>query len=117
MTGLAEPRPSALTAVPGQATGTRQALTLGVEEEFLLVDPRDGRLNPVAQRVLARQQACCPLPVGASVQRELRASQMETATGVCSSAAELRRHLVSTRMALAAAAAAEDCAIVATGTP
>lgn len=90
---------------------------LGVEEEFLLVDPRTGVSCPRAKEVIARQRICCPLPDGATLQRELRPTQVEAATGICSTAAELYRHLVAGRRTLAKAAAAEDCAIIASGTP
>ncbi|WP_037306190.1 carboxylate-amine ligase [Amycolatopsis orientalis] len=90
---------------------------IGVEEEFLLVDPRTGVSCPRAEAVHARQRACCPLPDGAAVHRELRPTQIEAATGVCDTSEELYRHLVVGRRSLAEAAAAEDCAIIASGTP
>ncbi|KZB79320.1 carboxylate-amine ligase [Amycolatopsis regifaucium] len=89
---------------------------IGVEEEFLLVDPRTGVSCPRAEAVVARQQACCPLPDGAAVHRELRPTQIEAATGVCETSEELYHHLVAGRRSLAEAAAAEDCAIIASGT-
>lgn len=90
---------------------------MGVEEEFLLVDPRTGATVPCADVVFARQLVCGRLPDGATVQRELRPTQLETATGVCTTADEVREHLSAGRRLLAEAAAAEDCALVATGTP
>lgn len=85
--------------------------TVGVEEEFLLVH-RDGTTAPVAAEVLAR---CGPLPGGMTVQRELRETQLEVATGVCTSAAELRAQLILGRRALALAA--EDTRVIAAATP
>jgi carboxylate-amine ligase len=85
--------------------------TVGVEEEFLLVD-RDGTTAPLAAEVLAR---CGPLPGGMTVQRELRETQLEVATGVCTSAAELRAQLILGRRALALAA--EDTRVIAAATP
>ncbi|MEU3622852.1 carboxylate--amine ligase [Amycolatopsis coloradensis] len=90
---------------------------IGVEEEFLLVDPRTGVSCPRADAVLARHGVCCPLPDGAAVHRELRPTQIEAATGICETADELYRHLIAGRRTLAEAAAAEDCAIIASGTP
>jgi carboxylate-amine ligase len=90
---------------------------VGVEEEFLLVDPHTGVTVPCADRVLARHGLGGPLPEGATIQRELRPTQMETSTGVCTTATGLREHLTAGRRTLAAAAAAEGCAIVATATP
>ncbi|MBB4689128.1 carboxylate-amine ligase [Amycolatopsis jiangsuensis] len=92
------------------------ARTLGVEEEFLLLHPCTGTTSPCAERVLARVRHA-RLPDGATVQRELRPSQIELATGVCGDAAEIWDQLVAGRRLLAAAAAAEDCALIASGTP
>jgi carboxylate-amine ligase len=91
--------------------------TMGVEEEFLLVNPRTGHASPCAEAVVDRSGHHGPLPDGASVQRELRLTQVEAATGVCTTAEELREQLTAGRRVLAGAAAAEDCALLATGTP
>ncbi len=91
--------------------------TMGVEEEFLLVNPRTGHTSPCAEPVLARYRHHGPLPDGARIHRELRLTQIEAATGVCTTAAELRHQLTAARRVLAGAAAAEDCALLATGTP
>ncbi|MEV6909114.1 glutamate--cysteine ligase [Amycolatopsis sp. NPDC051071] len=90
---------------------------IGVEEEFLLVDPRTGVSCPRAEAVITRHHACCRLPDGSAVHRELRPTQIEAATGVCETADELYRHLIAGRRTLAEAAAQEDCAIIASGTP
>lgn len=90
---------------------------IGIEEEFLLVDPRTGVSCPRAEAVLERHRICCPLPDGAAVHRELRPTQIEAATGVCETADELYEHLTAGRRTLAEAAAGEDCAILASGTP
>ncbi len=91
--------------------------TMGVEEEFLLVNPRTGHASPCAEAVLARYRHHGPLPDGVRVHRELRLTQLEAATGVCTTADELRHQLTAARRVLAGAAAAEDCALLATGTP
>ncbi|WP_414937873.1 carboxylate-amine ligase [Amycolatopsis sp. cmx-11-51] len=90
---------------------------IGVEEEFLLVDPRTGVSCPRAEVVLARHGVCCPLPEGAAVRREPRPTQILATTGVCDTADELYRQLIAGRRTLAEAAAGEDCAIIASGTP
>jgi carboxylate-amine ligase len=99
------------------AVAPAPGLTLGVEEEFLLIDPLSGATVPCADRVLARRRVCRPLPDGAALHRELRPTQLEAVTGVCTTAAGLREHLVADRRTLAAAAALEGVAIVGTGTP
>lgn len=91
--------------------------TMGVEEEFLLVNPRTGHASPCAEQVLARHHHHGPLPDGARAHRELRLTQIEAASGVCTTADELREQLSTARRVLAGAAAAEDCALLATGTP
>ncbi|KDN22256.1 carboxylate-amine ligase [Amycolatopsis rifamycinica] len=91
--------------------------TMGVEEEFLLVNPRTGHASPCAEPVLARYRHHGPLPEGVRIHRELRLTQLEAASGVCTTADELRHQLTAARRVLAGAAAAEDCALLATGTP
>lgn len=90
--------------------------TMGVEEEFLLVDPGSGATVPLAEKVVARASAA-GLPVGATVQRELRDTQVEAATGVCVGAAELRAHLAAGRRAVATAARDYGAVVVASGSP
>jgi carboxylate-amine ligase len=74
-------------------------LTMGVEEEFVLLAD-DGSVAPVASRV-ARLAGL------ASIKPELVAYQLETTTSVCTRLDELRRDLV--RLRLIAADAAERC--------
>ncbi|MBA8954925.1 glutamate--cysteine ligase [Actinomadura namibiensis] len=92
------------------------ALTIGVEEEFLLVEAGTGRSAPGAARVLARARER-PLAPGAALHAELLATQVEAATGVCSGLAELRDQLEGARAALGDAARAEGLWAVSTGTP
>lgn len=87
--------------------------TVGVEEEFLLVDRSTGRPVPRAADVLAAADS----PAGTLLHAELLASQVEAATGVCTTLDEVRARLHQGRSALASAAAAHDAHIVATGTP
>ncbi|KAB8196748.1 YbdK family carboxylate-amine ligase [Nonomuraea phyllanthi] len=89
--------------------------TLGVEEEFLLVDAVSGRTAAKAGEVLARVGAY-PYEGGA-YQPELSRTQVEAATGVCRTLGELREQLSRARAALARACAAEGLSLVASGTP
>ncbi|MFD7658690.1 glutamate--cysteine ligase [Actinosynnema sp. NPDC059797] len=91
-------------------------MTIGVEEEFLLVDPATRRPAARAEEVLARV-APHELPAGAKVHRELVGTQVEFASGVCADLRELGEQLVSGRRALDRAARAEGLRLVATGTP
>ncbi|MFE9748076.1 glutamate--cysteine ligase [Saccharothrix saharensis] len=89
-------------------------MTVGVEEEFLLVDPETRRPVARAADVLAGVR---DLPPGAQVHRELSGVQVEFATGVCADLRELRDQLTAGRRALADAAHAEGLWLVASGTP
>jgi glutamate---cysteine ligase / carboxylate-amine ligase len=86
---------------------------MGVEEEFLLLDPATGATVPRAERVLAGHP---PLPHGATLQRELRDTQVEAATGICHSGTELRDQLVAGRRSLREAARLHGAVLAASGT-
>ncbi|GAB3934133.1 carboxylate-amine ligase [Micromonospora vulcania] len=96
----------AVAAMPDLTT-----LTLGVEEEFLLLDPDSGRNMPVADQVLdalrgaAREQS----------RQEFRHSMVEMVTPVCADLGELRAHLVALRRSAAEAATAAGARLVAVG--
>jgi carboxylate-amine ligase len=91
-------------------------LTVGVEEEFLLVDEGTHRTVPRAAAVLAHAPMR-QLPVGATLQRELQSSQVELASGVCTNLAVLRQQLLAGRQLLTMAAKREAAMLVSTGTP
>jgi YbdK family carboxylate-amine ligase len=94
--GVLPPRPTAV--------GT----TFGVEEEFHLVDPVSLALTP------------CPDLAGAALRQEfgyrlhaeITTTQLETATGVCTTLSELRAELVGARTEAAAAAACAGVAVL-----
>ena len=88
--------------------------TLGVEEEYLLVD---GEGLPVARsaQVLARARGDDGIG-DADLQHELLEVQVEVATTVCTELADVREQLTSLRSGLAAAAAGSGCRLAAVGT-
>ena len=90
-------------------------LSLGVEEEFHLVDVTTRRLRPRAGLVLGAAQRELADDSG-SLDPELLQSQVETGTAVCTTLDEVRGELVRLRSGLAAAAAEADCHIIASGT-
>jgi carboxylate-amine ligase len=92
-------------------------LTVGVEEEFLLVDVATLRTAPLAAAVLARAAKAPGLAAGMRFQPELAATQVEAATGICTDLFDLRRQLRQARACLAAAARAEGVRLVAVGNP
>ncbi|SFL33146.1 carboxylate-amine ligase [Geodermatophilus ruber] len=97
------PRPAAEAAV---------GVTLGVEEEFHLVDPETFALsgNPDLDAALRAGTA------GQHLKSEITTSQLETATGVCTTLAQLRAELVATRAEAAGAAARAGLAVLAAST-
>lgn len=87
--------------------------TVGVEEEFLLVDTASGRTSVRAGAVLARVQDTDLTKFHA----ELAGTQVEAATGPCTSVTDLGDALRQARDALAKAADEEGLALLSRGTP
>ena len=86
--------------------------TLGIEEEYLLVDRETLALRPRGERV----HDAAEHELGEQVALELNLSQLEVGTAVCTTLAEAREELVRLRTSVIAAAAEEDTAVVASGT-
>jgi carboxylate-amine ligase len=99
--------------------------TIGVEEEFLLVDPGSGGLTAVAPRALrAHREGSREPPVGLvtgsedpSVESELFRQMIETATAPCRTLDELGAQLVRARRAVGESAAQAGAALVAVAAP
>ena len=89
-----------------------EPFTLGVEEEYQVVDGDSLALRPRADRVLQRAREL----LGESVQPELNLSQIEVASEICESLADVRRELVRLRRGLIQAARESGNLILATGT-
>ncbi|GAA1930212.1 glutamate--cysteine ligase [Streptomyces sodiiphilus] len=90
---------------------------MGVEEEFLLVDPATARTAPAAPAVLRRVLREPPPGDGGAYQTELLTTQIEASTGVCTTLGQLRRQLTAGRRRLAGAARAEGLRLVSSGSP
>ena len=88
-------RPTVADTAPDLST-----LTLGVEEEFLLLDPDTGRNLAVGPQVLAALRG----PGRDQSRLEFRHCRVEMVTPVCADLNELRTHLVSLRRSAAEAA-------------
>ena len=84
-------------------------LTVGVEEEFLLLDP-GGAAVPAARDVVRRVD-------DERVKLELMTYQVETATDVCTDLATLEEQLIGLRRGVAAAAERSGARLVAVGAP
>ncbi|WP_406725067.1 glutamate--cysteine ligase [Streptomyces sp. GD-15H] len=90
--------------------------TIGVEEEYLLLDPVTGLPVPLADKV--RAAAGLGRLVGdQEVQCELLQAQVEVATPVCGILEEVGGHLLRLRHAVGAAAEQYGCRIAACATP
>jgi carboxylate-amine ligase len=95
----------------GMSPSNTDRLTLGVEEEFLLVDA-DGRLSRQGPEVVEHTEA----PDG-ELQEELNRCQVESATGICGTAEEIVAQLGKLRERLAATAAERGLRVIPSGTP
>ena len=96
-----------VVAVPGgppRRTRAAGGITLGVEEEFVLLDPSTG------SAVLAGPDLARMLDQESGIRPELMRYQVETATGVCTSLDEVGRELIRLRQL-----AADACLLAATG--
>jgi glutamate---cysteine ligase / carboxylate-amine ligase len=89
-----------------------EAITFGVEEEFLLVDPKSCLVVPLATEVLAE----VPMDLRHFIKHELLATQLEIATPICTNLAELRKELVRLRSITAEAAVRAGCRVLPAGT-
>ncbi|MGW6564067.1 carboxylate-amine ligase [Streptomyces sp. NPDC054975] len=97
---------------PSRPATARDIPTIGVEEEFFLVDPHTRLIVPAGPAVAARAAA----EVGDLATTEFALCQVEGRTPPCRSAGELRRELERVRGALVAAARAEGVHLCASGT-
>ncbi|MDQ6874926.1 MAG: glutamate--cysteine ligase [Actinomycetota bacterium] len=88
------------------------AFTVGVEEEFHVLDAATGELRSGAPEVLAALSG----GLSDQVEPELLRTQLETGSRVCSSLDDLRTGLLRLRRDLSAAAAKVGCRIAASGT-
>ncbi|TDC44176.1 glutamate--cysteine ligase [Micromonospora sp. KC213] len=103
-----------MTYNPPRATTTDTAsrlMTLGVEEEFLLLHPVTGESLPAADRV----RAALSTAAREQSRQEFRHSMVEMVTPVCADLGELRAHLLELRGRAADAARAVGARLVAVG--
>lgn len=89
-----------------------EAWTIGVEEEYQVINAATRELHPDAERLLQQAQGT----LGDKVQPELMRSQIETATAVCSTLADVRAALTAARRTLIQAAAHHGDRLGAAGT-
>ena len=94
---------------PPGAVRAAAAITLGVEEEFVLLDPSTGAV------VLAGPELVRMLGGEPGIQQELMRFQVETGTGVCTGLDDVGGELIRLRRLAADAAARLGCRLVASG--
>jgi carboxylate-amine ligase len=87
--------------------------TVGVEEEFHLVDPDTGDLVAGARRLIAADPEAGQ--AGEAAEAELRLSMIETRSAVCRNIEDLRRDLAERRAKLSAVAGRAGLAIAGCG--
>ncbi|WP_344942171.1 glutamate--cysteine ligase [Sphaerisporangium flaviroseum] len=100
-----------MTGSPASRRG-HPRLTVGMEEEFVLIDPRTGRARPTAEQVLRR----IPGPLATQVVPELTRFQIETNTPVRTDLRRLAADLLELRTVTSAAAASVGAGLAACGT-
>jgi carboxylate-amine ligase len=86
--------------------------TLGVEEEFHLVDPSTFALAPSA----ALAEAALRGEFGGRIHAEIATTQLETVTGICSTLSDVRAEITGARREAAVAAESAGVAILAAST-
>jgi carboxylate-amine ligase len=89
-----------------------EEFTIGVEEEYQIIDPQTRDLRPRGSLVLSEAQQ----RVGHEVQPELYQSQIETGTPVCRTLADVRAEIIRLRREVIAAAGKAGSRIAAAGT-
>ncbi|MBW4543589.1 MAG: carboxylate-amine ligase [Symplocastrum torsivum CPER-KK1] len=86
--------------------------TIGVEEEYQIIDPVTRELNSRVKQILPIARKA----LGEEVQPEAQLSQIEIGTPICRTLADVRRELVHSRREVIAAAAKDGNRIAAAGT-
>ena len=85
--------------------------TIGVEEEYQIIDPITRELSPDSELILPDAQKT----LGEEVQLEIQLSQIETATSICHTLSDVRTQLARMRRGVIDAAAQHNRQIAAAG--
>jgi carboxylate-amine ligase len=88
------------------------ALTIGIEEEYQIIDPATRELRSYVQRFLERGRTVLP----DQIQPEFMQSQVELGTHICHNIQEARRELVEMRRSIRELAEHEGLWVAAAGT-
>lgn len=101
---------------PGTGPAGQSPRTFGVEEEFLLVDPRTGQPVPLPELAVSNPDRCDTKAHGPALTPELKQEQLEAVGPVCSTLQELQDAITAGRALADAAAAAVGARAVALAT-
>ena len=88
------------------------SFTMGIEEEYLLIDPETRDLAKPPDELMDAAKA----RLGDRVTPEFMSAQIEVGTGICKTARQARSELVELRATVAAIAERYDCRLVAAST-
>jgi glutamate---cysteine ligase / carboxylate-amine ligase len=88
------------------------SLTIGIEEEYQIVDPQTRELRPYISEILAEGR----LVLSEQIKPELHQAMVEVGSSVCQTPAELRNELVRLRRTIMEVAAKNGLKIAAAGT-
>src|SRR5262245_55296075 len=88
------------------------SLTLGIEEEYQIIDPQTGELRSYITEMLEEGR----LVLREQVKAELHQSMVEVGTQVCRTPAEVRTELIRLRRTIMELAAKKGLKIAAAGT-
>src|ERR1700758_5281015 len=108
---LAPKSPDEITRSGGPPMAHR--FTIGVEEEFQIIDPETLELRSHVVQLLS---AAASRGLGDQVKQEMHQSIVETGTKICENVSELRREMHRTRSELVAAAESTGLQVAAAGT-
>lgn len=86
--------------------------TIGIEEEFQIIDPQTRELRSRVNEILEEGQ----MLLGEQVKPEMHQSMIEVGTGICRDVKEARQDVIKLRRAIAELAARKGLAIVAAST-
>src|SRR5262245_58391370 len=88
------------------------SLTIGIEEEYQIIDPGTGELRSYITQILEEGK----LTLREQVKAEMHQSMVEVGTDVCKSPAEARKELIKLRGHIMELAEKNGLAIAAAGT-
>src|SRR6267154_2702198 len=91
---------------------TPPSLTIGIEEEYQIIDPETGELRSYITQILEQGK----LTLKEQVKAELHQSMVEVGTEICKTPAEARLELIKLRRAIMELAAQNGLAIASAGT-